>query len=121
MSAMRYLPEGLVEGVQADACYPKDQVMKYNDVKLPVDGSRPTPGRAVPALPPRLGSRASAGIGTRGGPRRRVDRVPSGAGPIRISAFGMAASLLYLFPTYRLSLSRQILKRGRACVRGQAR
>ena len=36
MSAMRYLPEGLVEGCKLKRAVPKDQVLTYNDVKLPV-------------------------------------------------------------------------------------
>jgi len=35
MSAMRYLPEGLVEGCKLKRAVPKDQVLTYNDVKLP--------------------------------------------------------------------------------------
>ncbi len=32
---MRYLPEGLVEGCKLKRAVPKDQVLTYNDVKLP--------------------------------------------------------------------------------------
>src|SRR5258705_810952 len=35
MSAQRYLPEGLVEGGKLKRAVPKDQVLTYNDVKLP--------------------------------------------------------------------------------------
>jgi predicted homoserine dehydrogenase-like protein len=35
MSAMRYLPEGLVEGCKLKRAIAKDQVLTYNDVKLP--------------------------------------------------------------------------------------
>lgn len=36
MSAMRYLPEGLVEGCKLKRALQKDQVITYNDVELPV-------------------------------------------------------------------------------------
>src|SRR4051812_5499572 len=35
MSAMRYLPEGLVEGCKLKRAIPKDQALTYNDVELP--------------------------------------------------------------------------------------
>jgi predicted homoserine dehydrogenase-like protein len=35
MSAMRYLPEGLVEGCTLKRAIPKDQVITYDDVELP--------------------------------------------------------------------------------------
>jgi len=35
MSAMRYLPEGLVEGCKLRRAVPKDQVLTYDDVDLP--------------------------------------------------------------------------------------
>src|SRR3954469_15037461 len=35
MSAMRYLPEGLVEGCKLKHPIPKDQALTYNDVELP--------------------------------------------------------------------------------------
>lgn len=35
MSAMRYLPEGLVEGCKLRRAIPKDQVLIYDDVELP--------------------------------------------------------------------------------------
>jgi len=35
MSAMRYLPEGLVEGCKLKHALPKDQPLTYNDVELP--------------------------------------------------------------------------------------
>lgn len=35
MSAMRYLPEGLVEGCKLKRAIPKDQPLTYNDVELP--------------------------------------------------------------------------------------
>jgi predicted homoserine dehydrogenase-like protein len=36
MSAMRYLPEGLVEGCRLKRAIPKDQPLTYDDVELPV-------------------------------------------------------------------------------------
>ena len=35
MSAMRYLPEGLVEGCKLKRAISKDQVLTYDDVELP--------------------------------------------------------------------------------------
>jgi hypothetical protein len=57
----RYLPEGLVEGCRLLPDVARDEVLTYDGVDLPADGSPTGSGRAVSSLPgASRGSRSGA-------------------------------------------------------------
>ena len=53
MSSGRYLPEGLVEGLRPAPRHPEDEVLTYDDVELPPEGSRTACARSSTTLPRR--------------------------------------------------------------------